>query len=129
LPARAQRIGLSATVRPLDEVATFLSGRGRTSVVAPPFEKEIDLSVVVPVEDLTAIGETLERHGEGSPEERTSVWPSIERRLVELVREQRSSIVFANARGMAERLCARLNPLAPAELATAPHAPVTRPQP
>jgi ATP-dependent helicase Lhr and Lhr-like helicase len=128
LPARAQRIGLSATVRPLDEVATFLSGRGKTSVVAPPFEKEIDVSVVVPVEDLTAIGETLDGHGEGSPEERTSVWPSIERRLVELVREQRSSIVFANSRRMAERLCARMNALAGAEIAKAHHGSVSREQ-
>src|SRR5207302_4330510 len=128
LPARAQRIGLSATVRPLDEVATFLSGRGSTSVVAPPFEKEIDLTVVVPVEDLTAIGETLEGHGEGSPEERTSVWPSIERRLVEIVREQRSSLVFANSRRMAERLCARMNALAGAEIAKAHHGSVSREQ-
>src|SRR5262249_38153889 len=45
LPSRAQRIGLSATVRPLDEVATFLSGRVSATIVAPPFDKEIDLSV------------------------------------------------------------------------------------
>src|SRR5262249_12410734 len=128
LPSRAQRIGLSATVRPLDEVATFLSGRGTTTVVSPPFEKEIDLSVVVPVEDLTAIGETLEKHGDVGPEERTSVWPSIERRLVELVREQRSSIVFANSRRMAERLCARMNVLAGAEIAKAHHGSVSREQ-
>ena len=50
----AQRIGLSATVRPLDEVARFLGGSAPVEIVAPPSEKEWDLKVVVPVEDMTA---------------------------------------------------------------------------
>src|SRR5919108_4247867 len=50
----ARRIGLSATVRPLDEVARFLGGIHPVSVVAPPSEKDFDLSVVVPVEDMAA---------------------------------------------------------------------------
>ncbi len=57
LPRPAQRIGLSATVRPLDEVARFLGGRQPVTVVAPPSQKSFDLQVVVPVEDMAAIGE------------------------------------------------------------------------
>ena len=53
----AQRIGLSATVRPIDEVARFLGGAAPVEVVAPPSEKEWDLKVVVPVEDMTELGE------------------------------------------------------------------------
>src|SRR6266511_2879291 len=53
----AQRIGLSATVRPLDEVARFLGGQQPVTVVAPPSQKSFDLNVVVPVEDMAAIGE------------------------------------------------------------------------
>src|SRR3954447_20033393 len=54
LPRPAQRIGLSATVRPLDEVARFLGGTTPVEVVAPPSAKQWDLKVVVPVEDMTA---------------------------------------------------------------------------
>src|SRR6266540_488100 len=57
LPRPAQRIGLSATVRPLDEVARFLGGQQPVTVVAPPSQKSFDLNVVVPVEDMAAIGE------------------------------------------------------------------------
>ena len=50
----AQRVGLSATVRPLDEVARFLGGHAPVDIVSPPAEKAWDLKVVVPVEDMTA---------------------------------------------------------------------------
>ncbi len=50
----AQRIGLSATVRPLEEVARFLGGTTPVEIVAPPSAKQWDLKVVVPVEDMTA---------------------------------------------------------------------------
>jgi len=52
----AQRIGLSATVRPIDEVARFLAGGRPVSVVNPPGSKQWDLTVEVPVDDLAAIG-------------------------------------------------------------------------
>src|SRR5256712_584925 len=87
LPQPAQRIGLSATVRPLDEVARFLSGGRPVKVVAPPIHKELDLSVVVPVEDMTAPEPSLDQiHPQpDGPEESKSIWPHVERRLVELV--------------------------------------------
>src|SRR3546814_4212614 len=56
----AQRIGLSATVRPLDEVARYLGGSRPVEIVAPASEKTWDLKVVVPVEDLAQIGQVIE---------------------------------------------------------------------
>src|SRR6266545_3597555 len=124
----ARRIGLSATVRPLDEVARFLGGPRPVDVVAPPSEKSFDLSVVVPVEDMTAIGNQEDlRPADGEAADR-SVWPHIDERLVELVRAHRSTIVFANSRRLAERLCANLNELAGEELARAHHGSVSREQ-
>jgi len=125
----ARRIGLSATVRPLDEVARFLGGPRPVSVVAPPSEKAFDLSVVVPVEDMTTIG-TPDQSFDASAAQppSASIWPHIDERLVELIRAHRSTIVFANSRRLAERLCANLNELAGTELARAHHGSVSREQ-
>ncbi|MDQ3752475.1 MAG: DEAD/DEAH box helicase [Actinomycetota bacterium] len=133
LPRPAQRIALSATVRPVDEVARFVGG-ARTPVVvqAPTADKVYDLSVVVPVEDMTApVGPELDELTGGSASgavERSSVWPHLESRLLELVLEHRSTIVFANSRRLAERLCARLNELAEKQVARAHHGSVSREQ-
>ena len=111
LPAPAQRIGLSATVRPIDEVGRFLTGGRPVSIVAPPSSKRVELTVVVPVADLGAIGEPtddLSGAAAGDPR-RTSIWPHVEERVVDLVAAHRSTIVFANSRRLAERLTARLN--------------------
>src|SRR6476661_774453 len=70
----AQRIGLSATVRPLEEVARFLGGNAPVEIVAPPSEKRWDLTVVVPVEDMTAPGEYDEDSDD--PQRAQSIWPS-----------------------------------------------------
>jgi ATP-dependent Lhr-like helicase len=110
----AQRIGLSATVRPVDEVATFLAGGRSVTVVQPPAAKTVELDVVVPVEDLSAIGEPTEdlTGAAAGPERRASIWPHVEERVLDLVEAHRSTIVFANSRRLAERLTARLNELA-----------------
>ncbi|HET7357959.1 MAG TPA: DEAD/DEAH box helicase, partial [Nocardioidaceae bacterium] len=116
----AQRIGLSATVRPVEEVARFLGGHQPVQVVAPEAEKRWDLSVVVPVEDMTELGQTtgdLEGSAAGT-DRRTSIWPHVEERIVDLIGEHRSTIVFANSRRLAERLTARFNEIA-ADRATA----------
>ncbi len=102
----AQRIGLSATVRPVDEVARFLGGVAPVEVVAPPSEKEWDLKVVVPVEDMTQLGE----EGDEGPRA-GSLWPHVEERVLDLIEQHTSTIVFANSRRLAERLTARLNEL------------------
>ncbi len=108
----AQRIGLSATVRPLEEVARYLGGQAPVEIVAPPSEKSWELKVVVPVEDMTA----PEAYDEDSddPQRSTSIWPHVEERVVDLVEQHRSTIVFANSRRLAERLTARLNEIATA---------------
>ncbi|KZS58782.1 ATP-dependent helicase [Mycobacterium ostraviense] len=93
---RAQRIGLSATVRPPEELARFLSGQSPTTIVAPPAAKTLELSVQVPVPDMANLANN-------------SIWPDVEARLVDLIEAHNSTIVFANSRRLAERLTARLN--------------------
>ena len=115
----AQRIGLSATVRPVDEVSAFLAGCHPVEVIRPASAKTIEVTVEVPVPDLGALDV---RPDPGSSDEeivgsaagaaqRPSIWPAVERRLLELVQAHRSTIVFANSRRLAERLTARLNEL------------------
>ncbi|MBA3409241.1 MAG: ATP-dependent helicase [Geodermatophilaceae bacterium] len=110
----AQRIGLSATVRPIDEVATFLAGGRPVQVVAPPVDKQVELSVVIPVQDLAKLGaETGELAGSAAGSQpRTSIWPHVEARVLDLILAHRSTIVFVNSRRLAERLTSRLNELA-----------------
>ncbi|WP_246159627.1 ATP-dependent helicase [Nocardioides antri] len=130
LAGPAQRVGLSATVRPTEEVARFLGGKAPVEVVAPPAEKRWDLQVVVPVEDMTEPGSGEARPTEQAEVEayddlgdlrdpaarrRASIWPHVEERVAELIREHRSTIVFANSRRTAERLTARLNEIATGE--------------
>ncbi|MFJ8862559.1 DEAD/DEAH box helicase [Streptomyces sp. NPDC102451] len=112
LPRPARRIGLSATVRPVDEVARFLSPQRKVEIVQPPSTKEFDLSVVVPVEDLGELGGSPATGDEGGQAEKPSIWPHVEERIADLVQSHRSTIVFANSRRLAERLCNRLNEIA-----------------
>ncbi|MBQ0988275.1 DEAD/DEAH box helicase [Streptomyces sp. F63] len=113
LPRPARRIGLSATVRPVEEVARYLSPQRRVEIVQPPAEKRFDLSVVVPVEDLGELGGApAQDAAEGGAAERPSIWPHVEERITDLVQAHRSTIVFVNSRRLAERLCNRLNEIA-----------------
>lgn len=100
--APVQRIGLSATVRPHEEVARFLAGTRPVSIVAPPSGKRFDIRVTVPVEDLSDLAT---ESGSGS------IWPHVEAAILDEVLAHRSTIVFANSRRLAERLTARLNEL------------------
>ncbi|MGH2775933.1 MAG: ATP-dependent helicase [Actinomycetota bacterium] len=121
----AQRLGLSATVRPPEEVAGFLGGRRPVKVINPSSDKRFDLSVVVPIEDMAdpatadPPGPAGEHGGDAAFEDAAqvsqasrSVWPHVEERLLDLVEAHKSTIVFVNARRVAERLCTRLNELA-----------------
>ncbi|GAA0476754.1 ATP-dependent helicase [Streptomyces olivaceiscleroticus] len=116
LPRPARRIGLSATVRPVEEVARYLSPRRRVEIVQPASGKEFDLSVVVPVEDLGELGGSPVKEagpdGGDSGGDKPSIWPHVEERIADLVQAHRSTIVFANSRRLAERLCNRLNEIA-----------------
>ncbi|HVM01099.1 MAG TPA: DEAD/DEAH box helicase, partial [Acidimicrobiales bacterium] len=139
-----QRIGLSATQRPLEELARFLGGRapdGRprpVTVVDAGSRKALDLEVVVPVEDMGELGRPL-RTGDagdvvmsgpaaGDPEVRSSIWPAVHPVLLDLVRRHVSTLVFVNSRRLAERLAGRLNELAGEELVRAHHGSVAREQ-
>jgi ATP-dependent Lhr-like helicase len=134
--AAPQRIGLSATQRPLDTIARFLGDSGpdrEVTVVDVGARKELDLQVVVPVEDMARLGEVLppEEQPGGpatSPEARTSIWPAIHPRILDLIREHRSTIVFTNSRRLAERLAQRLNELAGEDLVRAHHGSIAREQ-
>ena len=118
-PGPAQRVGLSATVRPVETVARFLAGArapedgGRTvTVVQPPVAKQVEVDVVVPVPDLADLEPRAPDGGPGgTPARRASrsVWPHVEERIVDLVGEHRSTLVFTNSRRAAERLTSRLN--------------------
>jgi len=153
----AARIGLSATVRPPQEVADFLGGAQPVTIVQPPSDKRIELRIVVPVEDMAdletsaapaasyqgtapapgsrpggngAAGSGAGGNGAGAsetgygepaaeffepladPARRHSIWPHVEARVLDLIESHKSTIVFANSRRLAERLCARLNELA-----------------
>jgi ATP-dependent helicase Lhr and Lhr-like helicase len=168
-PARqpAQRIGLSATVRPAEEVSAFLGGTLPVTIVAPPSEKRLDLQIVVPVEDMGDLqasatsaaaggaagagsgaspagrgpsgrpdgartsgaqdvgsgvspgGNRAARNGT-DPTRQHSIWPHVEERVLAEIQAHRSTIVFANSRRLAERLCARLNDLAAEQAAAGP---------
>jgi ATP-dependent Lhr-like helicase len=117
-----QRIGLSATQRPLEEVGRFLVGpRRRCRIVDTGVRKELDLKIHVPVDsmiepDAVEGAEQLDPLVSGTGDAtRKSIWPAIYPELLKLIREHRSTILFVNARRGAERLALRLNELAAAE--------------
>ena len=109
-----QRIGLSATQHPLDEVARFLVGPGREcTVVDVGVRKPLDLRIHVPVESMVEPDAPLELDAiPGGEATRRSIWPAIYPELLTLVREHRSTLVFVNNRRAAERIALRLNELA-----------------
>ena len=167
---RIQRIGLSATQRPLEEVARFLGGaEGGARVEAPApaaaatagavgdaalalgedvatqgnvlggeiagiryrpvtivnagARKRLELTVEVPVEDMARLGEIAETPSGPASQgpKRTSIWQSIHPRLLEIIRQHQSTILFVNARRIAERLAGAINELAGEQIARAHH--------
>src|SRR6476659_8444696 len=117
-----QRIGLSATQRPLEEIGRFVAGGRAIELVDAGTRKELDLEVVVPVEDMREFGSTAslsypvpadgQEMDAGTELGAQSIWPSIYPELLLLVQAHRSTIVFVNNRRLAERLALRLNELA-----------------
>lgn len=118
-----QRIGLSATQRPLEEVARFLGGHldGQprpVTIVDTAVRKQLELSVVVPVEDMGQLGTVTAGELVPGPAtsalapRRASIWPSVYPRILDEIVMHRSTIIFCNARRQAERLAAQLNELA-----------------
>lgn len=131
-----QRIGLSATVRPVTEVARYLGGDRPVEVVDTLEPPHIDLEIIVPVEDMenppppppkedtggAILNQLLE---EDAPAATPSLWTSIYPKLLELIRTHRSVIFFVNSRGLCERLALKINELAEEELVLAHHGSVS----
>jgi ATP-dependent helicase Lhr and Lhr-like helicase len=119
-----QRIGLSATQRPLERIAQFLVGPKREcKIVDAGTRKSLDIEIVVPVEDMSDPGAPAypSENGTAQPSEIEpsahvrSIWPAIYPELLRLVQEHTSTIIFVNNRRAAERLAKRLNELANGE--------------
>ena len=135
----AQRIGLSATQRPLEELARFLGGQTTdgprpVTIVDTGTRKDLDIEVIVPVDDMSELGSASvddspigaasyggDGYGAagGSGAARTGIWPHVHPRLLELIRAHHSTLIFVNARRLAERLAAQLNELDREERGTA----------
>jgi len=128
-----QRIGLSATVRPLAEAALYLGGVREVHVVDAAEPPQLDLKVTVPVPDMERPPPSPEApasnpsHGQlysreaARPAQERGIWSAIYPALLEAIETARSTIVFVNSRGLCERLCQRLNELAGKELVRAHH--------
>ncbi len=133
-----QRIGLSATQRPLAEIARFMGGQDRegrprpVTVVDAGSAKELEIEVVVPVDDMRELGGDRGPDNltdvAGSENRRRSIWPAMYPELLELIRAHRSTLIFVNNRRLAERLALRLNELAEEEVARAHHGSLAREQ-
>ena len=125
-----QRIGLSATQRPLSEVARYLGGDRDVVIVDAGLRKTMELSIEVPVDDMSDLDAGAEGEGASSVAHgpRRSIWPAIAPRLLEMIRAHRSTIVFVNSRRLAERLSAQLNDIAGEELVRAHHGSIARDQ-
>jgi len=134
-----QRVGLSATQRPLEEVARLLGGAdaGHDPDVPPvprPVQiveagrgKQLELTIEVPVDDMRRLAEAEQKpEAEASTNPIPSIWPAIHPRLVELVRSHRSTMIFVNNRRLAERLSTAINELAEEELALAHHGSIAK---
>jgi ATP-dependent helicase Lhr and Lhr-like helicase len=141
-----QRIGLSATQRPLDEVARYLGGAERPTerpadraadqtyrpiaIIDTSEKKRLDLRIEVPVEDMAKIGQAEEIPSGPAAQGpvRTSIWTAIHPRLLELIRAHRSTLIFVNSRRVSERLASALNDLAGEMLVRSHHGSLARPQ-
>lgn len=127
-----QRIGLSATQRPLEEVARYLGGNRSVEIADAGSRRELDLQVVVPLDDMTRVdeGEHMEGAVDGGygAEARNSIWPAVYPQLLEIVRKHRSTLIFVNNRRLSERIAQRINELAGEELVKAHHGSVSREQ-
>jgi ATP-dependent Lhr-like helicase len=113
-PGSFQRIGLSATVNPVEEVAQFLVGHDRPCTILDSGQrKDYDLQIELPVADLRLLPEK-------------SIWPAVYKRLLELIREHSTTLVFVNNRRLAERLAVNLNQLAGEEVARTHHGSISK---
>ena len=135
---RLQRIGLSATQRPLEEIARLLGGADVSDVDQRPVPRHVEvieagrrktmqITVEVPVEDMANLAQTAASSGPAAAGPSIpSIWPSIYPRLVELIRQHQSTMIFVNSRRLAERMAASLNDIAEEEIALAHHGSIAK---
>ncbi len=133
-----QRIGLSATQKPLSEIARLLGGvefnpnedssptPRPVTIIEAGRRKSMELTIEVPVEDMTQMGSDSAVSGPASGPNIPSIWPAIHPRLVQLIRDHRSTMVFVNSRRLAERLATAINELAEEEIAAAHHGSIAK---
>ena len=108
-----KRIGLTATINPLEEAARFLSGGRDVTVINCDRKRPLELSLSLPVKDLKVLPEN-------------TVWPSIYAELMALVRAHRSTLIFVNNRRVAEMVAAGMNSLAGEPFVRTHHGSVSR---
>ncbi|HTB71465.1 MAG TPA: DEAD/DEAH box helicase [Solirubrobacteraceae bacterium] len=128
-----QRIGLSATQNPLEEIGRYLVGpRREVTILDAGHRKQLDLRIEVPVESMSEPGGRVDANADplepvaGGESTRSSIWPAIYPELLELVQAHSSTIVFVNNRRSAERVALRLNELAKSDIARAHHGSLAR---
>ena len=136
-----QRIGLSATLRPLEEAARFLGGQRAVARVDASRPPHLELEVTVPVPDMEQVrqpepeteqsdskrGARYARES-STPQRERGIWPTIYPELLKHIRTRRTTIIFVNSRGLCERLAQRLNELAGEALVRAHHGSVSHQQ-
>ena len=140
---RPQRIGLSATVRPVQDVARFLGGEREPVVVDVSARPDLDLRIVVPIEDMEKPPPSFDSNERSGPTgdlhygadgmggaafqqpARTGIWPSITPKLLDQIRSHRTTLLFVNNRALTEKLARRLNDLAGEELVRSHHGSVS----
>ncbi|MDA0179093.1 DEAD/DEAH box helicase [Solirubrobacter phytolaccae] len=124
-----QRVGLSATQNPLEEVGRFMVGpKRKATIVDTGVRKPLDLKIHVPVESMVE-PESLDLDLDpfaGQEATRKSIWPAIYPELLKLVKEHTSTLIFVNNRRAAERLALRLNEIAEEPIARAHHGSLAR---
>ena len=142
-----QRIGLSATQRPLEEVARLLGGyafaeeqaetpkQRPVTIVEAGRRKPMELTVEVPVEDMAKMAEDPGVSATPTPQVGAaagpginSIWPAMHPRLVELIRQHKSTMIFVNSRRLAERLAQSINEVAEEDLAASHHGSIAKDQ-
>ena len=130
-----QRIGLSATQRPLETIGRFLGGgtidaggswqERPVELIDVASDKTFEIDIVVPTEDMTA---PVQADPDSLEPPTRSIWPAIYPQLLKLIESHTSTILFANSRRLAERISAELNRLSGTELTRAHHGSVAREQ-
>ena len=122
-----QRVALSATQRPLEEIARFVGGDRPMHIVDAGMRKQLDLRIEMPAETEAEAQPAPLAYVQGANDGGShSLWPSLYPELLELVRSHHSTIVFVNSRRMAERLALRLNELSEEPIARAHHGSLSR---